>query len=354
MRRTVLILALLLLSVGLLPAFAQGGVVEPALPDEPSTETAPVPEPEAQPERVLFDSRGDRVTMGDRMIIPEDTVHRGSITSIAGQLEILGRVTGDVVVVGGDFKLDGTVDGDVVAVLSDVNLSPSTRVEGSLVAVAGSMDDSGASIGRDRVNIPLGLTLPGLGHPLEILFSIFLWWILLGLILMFFAVLVLAALVPERVELLAEELPVRWPGALILGLAFAVLGMPLIYVLLALSLIGIPLIPFAFFTYVVLKWMGIAGIFMFVGQKLGSLAGRRITLLPAVLLGFLVFGLIKMIPVVGFLVWLILGWIGIGLVLLTRFGKRRKQVQFQPPVQTVTPAQQEPRPEAGPETTPES
>jgi hypothetical protein len=339
MRRTALILTLLLLPVGLLPAFAQEDAAEAVLPDVTSTE----------PDRVLFDSRGDRVTLGDRMIIPADTVHRGSITSIAGTLDVLGRVTGDIVVVGGDFNLDGTVGGEVVAVLSDVTLSESTRIEGSLVAVAGSMDDPGASIGRDRVNIPLGLTLPGLGHPLEILISIFLWWILLGLILMFFAVLVLAALVPERVELLAEEFPARWPAALFLGLAFSVLGMPLIYVLLALSLIGIPLIPFAFFTYVVLKWMGIAGIFMFVGQKLGSLAGRRITLLPAVLLGFLVFGLIKLIPVVGFLVWLILGWLGIGLILLTRFGKRRKQVHIPPAVQTPPVVQPEQQPEATPE-----
>jgi hypothetical protein len=236
-----------------------------------------------------------------------------------------------------------------VAVLSDVSLAEEARIHGGLVAVAGSMDDRGARVDRDRVNIPLGLSLPGLGHPLEILFSIFLWWMLLGLILMFFAILILAALVPERVELLAEEFPARWPAALFLGLAFSVLGMPLIYVLLALSLIGIPLIPFAFFTFVVLKWMGIAGIFTFVGQKLGSLAGRRLALLPAVLLGFLVFGLIKLVPFIGFLVWLILGWLGIGLVLLTRFGKRRRQVHIQPSAPTAAPVQAEPQPETTPE-----
>ena len=313
MRRTILILTLLLMPAMLPPSFAQ----EPVLEEEPPRQM----------------TRGDRVAFGDRMVIPAGTVHRGSVTSIAGELILSGEVTGDVVVVGGEFHLDGSVRGEVVAVLSDVTLTRATRIEGGLVAVAGSMDDEGAFIGRDRVNIPLGLSLPGFGHPLEILISIFLWWMLLGLILMFFAVLVLAALVPERLELLAEEFPVRWPMAMILGLAFSVLAMPLIYILMAISLIGIPLIPFAFFTFLVLKWMGIAGIFMFAGQKLGTLAGRRLNLLPAVLLGFLVFGLIKLIPLAGFLVWLVLGWIGIGLVLMTRFGKRRRQASVPPAVQ---------------------
>jgi len=325
MRRSALALMLLLTLAILMPAFAQETGEEVDLP-EPMTHR----------------SHGDRVTMGDRLVITAGTVHHGSVTSIAGDLDVQGIVTGDVVVVGGDFNLDGTVQGEVVAVLSDVSLGRTSRIERSLVAIAGSMDDSGAWIGTDRVNIPLGLSLPGLGHPLEILLSIFLWWMLLGLILMFFAVLVLAALVPDRLELLSDELPARWPLALVLGLVFAVLGMPLIYVLLALSFIGIPLIPFAFFTYVVLKWMGIAGIFMFVGQKLGSLANRRLSLLPALLLGFLVFGLIKLIPIVGFLVWLILGWVGIGLVLLTRFGTRRKQVPAPAPPQPQAPVSPEP------------
>ena len=299
----------------------------PAVAGMPARAQEPVPEP--------VTTFGNRITFGDKMVIQADTVHRGSITCIAGELEIEGTVLGDVVTVGGDFRLDGTVRGDVIAVLSDVSLSESTRIRGSLAAVAGSMDDKGARIERDRVNIPLGLSLPGLGHPMEILISIFLWWALLGLILMFFSVLVLAALVPERLELISEEFPVRWPAALFLGLAFSVIGMPLIYILLAISLIGIPLIPFAFFAFVVLKWMGIAGFFVFVGRKLMTMTGRRIAVLPAVLIGFLVFGLIKLIPIIGFLIWLLLGWLGIGLLLLTRFGTRRRQIPMPPSVQAT-------------------
>ena len=316
-----ILLSLFLPTVAGMPAHAQ----EP-VPPEPGLEDS-VPEP--------VTTFGNRITFGDKMVIQADTVHRGSITCLAGELEIEGTVLGDVVTVGGDFRLDGTVQGDVVSVLSDVSLTESTRIRGSLVAVAGSMDDRGATIERDRVNIPLGLSLPGLGHPVEILVSIFLWWALLGLILMFFALLVLAALVPERLELISEEFPVRWPAALFLGLAFSVIGMPLIYILLTISLIGIPLIPFAFFTFVVLKWMGIAGFFVFVGRKLATTTGRRIAVLPAVLLGFLVFGLVKLIPIIGFLVWLLLGWLGIGLILLTRFGTHRRQVPMPPPVQAI-------------------
>ena len=44
-----------------------------------------------------------------------------------------------------------------------------------------------------------------------------------------------------------------------------------------------------------------------------------------------------------------LGWLGIGMVLLTRFEKRRKQVHIPPAVQTPPVVQPEQQPEATPE-----
>ena len=293
-------------------------LLSPALSGQEVTEPADaVPEPEK------LVTRGERLTFGDRMVIPENSIHRGTITSISGNLVVQGVVSGDVIVIGGEFSLSGKVEGEVVSVLADVELLENSKIEYGLVQVAGTLDDAGSHVGWHRVNIPLGLSLPGFQDPLGVLFSVFLWWMLLGLILMFLALLVLAALVPERIELLADEAPLRPFSTLLAGMAFSVLGLPLIYLLMLISVIGIPLLPFAFFMFLVLKWLGMAGFFLFFGRKLTGTVNRRISVLGGVLLGFLLFGVIKLVPVFGTALWLGFGWYGLGLILLTRAGSRR-------------------------------
>jgi len=52
--------------------------------------------------------------------------------------------------------------------------------------------------------------------------------------------------------------------------------------------------------------------------------GREMSLLGAILLGFLPFALLRFLPFcIGTLVWLVLDAMAVGLVILTRFGGRR-------------------------------
>ena len=92
-------------------------------------------------------------------------------------------------------------------------------------------------------------------------------------------------------------------------------------------MIGIPLLPFAYFTFLILKWLGMAGFFLFFVRRLGSLVTSRISVLGGVLLGFLLFGVIKLVPFIGAALWLGFGWYGLGLILMTRCGTRRSMTQ---------------------------
>jgi hypothetical protein len=115
------------------------------------------------------------------------------------------------------------------------------------------------------------------------------------------------------------------------------LGLPLIYLLTIISVVGIPLLPFVYFTFLIMKWLGMAGFFLFFGRRLGKMVKRQVSVLGGVLLGFLFFGVLKLVPFIGAALWLGFGWYGLGLVLLTRCGTRRSGVPVTAPLPTPTP-----------------
>jgi hypothetical protein len=83
MRRSVPILMLMLLTVLLQPSWAQEPDVDPAPPPEPTDRTTV----DQEPEQELVITRGDRVSFGDRLVVPAGALHRGPITCLAGWRE---------------------------------------------------------------------------------------------------------------------------------------------------------------------------------------------------------------------------------------------------------------------------
>ena len=154
------------------------------------------------------------------------------------------------------------------------------------------------------------------------------WARLLRVLTVFVMLLLLAALVPERVRVISEEAPKRLFAAFFVGL-LGYLGLWLAIALLSITFVGIFL---AWFLFLVLKWLGIAGMFHFFGHRIGRSMGREISLLGAVLIGFVPFALLILLPsafglpglivagVFWFVIWIFLEIPAVGLVILTRGG----------------------------------
>jgi hypothetical protein len=263
---------------------------------------------------------GDRFLLTGSMTVPANQVRRGDIATVGGTIRVDGRVRGSVVAVFGEVDLRGRVDHDVVAVLSSVRLHPGAELDRGIVSVLGDLDDLGASVRGDYVDIPVGLSWPGIEGPLQILVSLWLWTKAVVIVLVFLGILVIAAMAPERVEQLGREASHRALLALLIGAPTFLLGLPILLLLLTASVIGLLAIPVAILAAAALIWLGYAGLFHLVGHRLGRLLGREMSVLGSMLLGFLVFALIWFVPIVGFLVWTVLTWIATGLLITGRLG----------------------------------
>jgi hypothetical protein len=259
--------------------------------------------------------------------IPEHVEQWGNIVSVGGDVLIEGRVRGEVVVIGGNLELTGSVRGSAVGVFTTMTVH-GAEVSDQLVNVAGTMDREETYIGGQFINLGFGEGGLSLAKPLGVLGAMLFWCRLLRLLVVFILILLLAIMVPERIRIIGEEAPKRLVSAFLVGL-LGYLGLWIALALLAVTIIGIPV---AFLLFIVLKWLGIAGIFYFLGHRLGRAMGREMSLLGAVMLSFIPFGLLILLPsafglagllvalMIHFLIWIFLEVPAVGLVLLTRAG----------------------------------
>lgn len=310
----------------------------------------------------------------------EDAVPDGAGESMDDRVRIGGSihvrsdeiVDGDVVAVFGSVRIDGTVTGDVVSVMGSVRLGPEAVVEGDLVAVAGSIDRaSGARVegsieevgwgGSDvRVHGPdfHAPFLEGIGG----LMMTVVWVIVLGALA---ALMYLLARRPvERMVYRLAKAP--WKAALV-GLVAFILIIPvtiLTIILLAISIIGIPLllvVPFAIVALLIGWLAGFTAVARYVGGSAETRFGWQhenpyIAVVVGVGLIMLVSffssalgvagGPLKVFAVILFILGLIIqcaAWMmGIGALLLTRFGTR---YGWGEPPGSESPASPPPRPE---------
>jgi hypothetical protein len=269
------------------------------------------------------DRYGDLVSIfsGD-IKVPANTHRRGMVFSLGGNVEIEGTVK-EVVVLMGSLRVTGDVRGQVVGMFTDIELD-GADIGGQLVNVLGALDENDTYIDGPRINItPFGDWFPGLG-------ALLFWSRMFMLFCGFIMLLLLAALVPERIRAMGDEAPVRYVPAFFVGI-LGYLGLLVLFSLLSVTLIGIPLALAAIF---VLRWLGTAGLFYAIGRRLGRGIGAEMSVFGAVLITFTIYGLLKLAPtplgivglVISGILWtlffLLIDIPAIGLVILTRMGSR--------------------------------
>lgn len=291
----------------------------------------------------------------------------GNVDSGLGELRIPGEVLGNVTSQGKSVIITGRVRGNVELYRGIVELGPESDVGGRVHVERGMVKVSeGARAGAVDVDEELSETeierlfgsrgyhfrglddFEGLGEILEGVFErighafsnirllprgwrvfppVFSFgWSghaargLLNMIVIFALAAVTFALFPRHVQSTGEILYSR-PGLVIgWGLLALVLAVPLA-VLLAITLIGIPLI---FVELLVLALAGILGytaLSRVVGEKVaGALSTGAVNPLGAIALGVLILGAISMVPLAGSLFSLLLFVFAVGAALAARLG----------------------------------
>lgn len=263
------------------------------------------------------------VGLSETALVPKGQVHQGDLVSILGDVKVDGEVTGSIVVVMGSLELNGRAHMDVVSVMSRTHLAGTAQVDGQFVNVGWSpIRDQGSSVSGEVVNVSFMNLLPFAGHGGGIggIIRFLLIWHLIKLAGLFIILLLITALIPRRLAIMAEQFPARWGWSFLVGL-LTYAGVWIGVLFLAITLIGIPLALVLWFTAKMLKWVGLAAIFYLLGNSMGrNLSRRDLPHLASVLAGFVLYALVSLVPLVGMVFSWALSILALGLVLTTRFG----------------------------------
>lgn len=324
--------------IGLLLATSLGtvGAQEPARAPIFTSDSSLVSRLEAlagHPEGVRVPA-ADSVTVGERRIAQGERV-TGSVATVDGDLHIFGEVDGDALALDGDVIVHsgGVVRGDALAVSGRVRLDGGT-VLGELRSLSSLPPPV---IARAAEPSPAERTM----RSLSVAFG---WLVMLALLGM--GVLVLAG---SYLDGVAETLSTRFAQSFWAGLAGQLALLPALIVLsiaLAVTLIGILLIPFAVVAFVLavcgMLALGFLAVALVTGRALTRERGRddaalRVARLRAMLIGLVLYlGLwilaaaFTWAPLAGMALRTIavaVSWvaatIGFGATLLSRGGARR-------------------------------
>lgn len=291
----------------------------------------------------------------------------GDVDSGLGELRIPGKVLGSVSSQGKNVIITGTVGGDVFLARGIVELGPGSEVGGRICVEQGMAKiDEGARVGPVEVGEELSEAeidrlfgsggyrfrgidnLAGLGDLLERSFGgigrafsktwplstarrITPWTVhsgwpgnlargLLNMVVLFALAALTFSLFPQQVQITGEAVHSRTGAVIGWGLLALILAAPLA-LLLAVTIIGIPLILVEILALALAGILGYTALSRFVGEKIaGAASTATVNPLGAIALGVLILGLISMVPLAGFLITLFAFVLAVGAALATRFG----------------------------------
>lgn len=287
---SVVLVAIVLLAVGAIPAFAQDG----------------------------------RVVVGGSVSVTADNPVRGDLLVLGGSVSIDpdGVVEGDVAIIGGSVSCRGTIEGSVFILGGNLSLGPDAVVYGDLTEVGGSVSRSPGAVVRGRVqrgwsgnfpNISLNTGIRnwdwGAGFAGGWFFSVV------------FALLA-AILLPKNVQRTRESFMASpWAS---LGVGFlagvvAVIVGALLIITICLSPIGALVLLAAW----VVGMLGLAGIGLELGERMLRAFGAKSFAQPwAVLLGAFTLVIVSYIPCIGWLFGLAVVSASLGAAILSQFGTK--------------------------------
>ena len=253
----------------------------------------------------------------------------GDVVSIFGDTRITGEVSDSAVAVLGNVYIDGKVDGDAVAVLGNMDLGPHAEIDGNVVAVGGTLQRDPAAIVHGNVQNVFALDFGGVGwlrawvhhcllygRPLAVAPGLGWAWELALSFLALYAVL--ALLFGEGLTRCVQTFETR-PGQSVLAALLAMLLTPVLVVLLFVTVIGIPAVPFVVFGLFCAGLFGKAVMLAWLGRRVTGRqsAGPMGHPAVAVLIGGALVLVLYLVPVIGFLVYKLLGLLGLGAVVYT-------------------------------------
>ena len=298
----------------------------------------------------------------DGLAEPAESGSKGRDKVISGDVTIgPGERWRDVVAIRGNVRLEaGSSARQVTAILGNVEIGPGATVEKEVVAVGGNVHvSSGAHVGNDAVSIggevsidqggtvdgqEVSVSVPGIGSlvglatPSEstskgVSIGLKIGHAIAKFVVFFLPALLLRALAPARLERVTASLS-RAPFRDVMVGLLGTIAMPVLTVLLAVTIVGIPLILVQIMAIILAAILGYTALALLVGRAI--LSGERTGgALLQLALGIGIVVLVSEIPFLG-VIAMVSAWLLVfGAVLRSRGGQPSPAVPS--PTTTITP-----------------
>jgi cytoskeletal protein CcmA (bactofilin family) len=268
-------------------------------------------------------SVGRNITaLGGSVTVADTASVSGSLTGAAGSVAVFAPIGREVNIGAGQLTLDTLVNGDVQAGVGQLTLTPNAKVTGDLTywseekaQIAQGAVVTGKSVHNlpprydedKRLDMKKNEEWGGI-NPVFNLFS-FLAALVVGLLITTF--------MPVQATRTADTL-LKKP---LLSLGVGVLSMvlaPFLFVLLFVTLIGIPLDLILLAGYLLLIYLAKIFVGIAIGMKSMELINKKIGLGWSLVVGLFIYYVLTMVPVLGFFFWMLAGFAGLGAVLIDR------------------------------------
>lgn len=280
---------------------------------------------------------GDQLVFGDNYVLKGGQTLNGNLVILGGNgiVESGAVVNGDISLMGGNLDFAGQVNGSIAFIGANVTLRSGSVVHGDINAMGGNLvgEQLATISGQVRRMTPRALlfnldqgtqeiprrgllTTMGdfLGNALSRMLQV------LGMAVL---ALLLGLLIPKPLKRVSDSLTIQPWLSVGLGL-LTLIVLPLILILLSITIILIPVTLLAFFALAVAVVYGWLAVGYWVGERMAALFKTEWAEAVSAGLGTLVLGfaawLIGYVPCIGWLVVPLVASLGLGGVILSRFG----------------------------------
>lgn len=245
----------------------------------------------------------------------------GDVVGVFSQVVVEGgAVEGDTVAVFAPLSLHGaTVEGDAISVFGGVTADAHTSIDGSAVGVMGAgLDARDARVRGDRIDVA-GF-MPGSLSGLPVLAVLVAIFLAIKQLVAFVVAVIAIVVFPERFERMADHGFEEVGKKTLVGMLLS-LGVLVLMVILAVSVVGSPLVPLVIPAFMLLEFAGNTTMKIALGRRIGRGLGRRWGTILELFIGSLIYLMLE-ITLVGKLFTFIFKLIGMGEVMDSRFGDR--------------------------------
>lgn len=272
---------------------------------------------------------GSNFKMVKHLSVPMEGSYPDSVMSWGGNVDIDGTLKGSIILFGGRLELDGVVEEDVICVSSNIRIGEKALIKGDLFVIGGKLDRHPKSTVNGEY-FHFKFDLKKIESALIPLFSdskSVTFFKVMKIILWFIITLLVFAVVPKKINHAREifETNILKVGALGVLSFLTFIFLLIAFFIMSLIIIGIPLLLLLVLLYFVIYIFGRTVIFYFIGIKLSKLLKLK-NAPPAlfIVLGVVVYSILKFIPFVGPLILILMNLFEVGISIAFFLRKKLK------------------------------